>query len=339
MIEIDRRQRKIELFDVTIRIGDRRGEPAMDFKQLRAFLTVADTGNVTRAAEMLNLVQPAVSRQLHLLEEDVGTALFERQRHGMALTEAGKSLQVYARRAMLELDRARAEIDGATSGEIAGLATVGLLPSTSDLLAPALLNAVNAKYPRIRTRISMGYAGTLQQWLRSGEIDVALLYGTERTEKIETQPLLEEALWVIAPAVAGLRASKPVTLNSLSGRALILPSGPHGIRTLVDHACAVSHVELTIAAETNAMSIQKSLVLAGHGWTILPPIACADELERRSLSAAPLRDPSITRTIVLALPSDRTVPRHVQVVADLLVTCAKDAVHSSQWPRATWIAS
>jgi LysR family nitrogen assimilation transcriptional regulator len=121
----------------------------------------------------------------------------------------------------------------------------------------------------------MGYAGTLQQWLRSGEIDVALLYGTERTEKIETQPLLEEALWVIAPAVAGLRASKPVTLNSLSGRALILPSGPHGIRTLVDHACAVSHVELTIAAETNAMSIQKSLVLAGHGWTILPPIACA----------------------------------------------------------------
>ena len=84
----------------------------MDLKQLRAFLTVADTGNVTRAAAVLNLVQPAVSRQIQLLEESVGAALFERERHGMVLTTAGKSLVGYARRALLELDRARAEIAG-----------------------------------------------------------------------------------------------------------------------------------------------------------------------------------------------------------------------------------
>ena len=113
----------------------------MDFKQLRAFLTVADTGNVTRAAELLNLVQPAVSRQLRLLEEDVGAELFERERHGMVLTEPGKALLVYARRAMLELDRARAEIGGAADG-IGGLVTVGLLPSTCDLLASPLVSAV-----------------------------------------------------------------------------------------------------------------------------------------------------------------------------------------------------
>src|SRR6266496_4125191 len=121
----------------------------MDFKQLRAFLTVADTGNVTRAAELLNLVQPAVSRQLHLLEEDIGAALFERERHGMVLTVAGKALLVYARRAMLELDRARAEIGGAVDG-IAGLVTVGLLPSTCDLISSALVGAVAADYPGIR---------------------------------------------------------------------------------------------------------------------------------------------------------------------------------------------
>ena len=63
----------------------------MDFKQLRAFLMVADTKNVTRAAEVLNLVQPAVSRQLHLLEEGIGAELFERERHGMVLTEAGET--------------------------------------------------------------------------------------------------------------------------------------------------------------------------------------------------------------------------------------------------------
>lgn len=309
----------------------------MDLKQLRAFLTVADTGNVTRAAELLNLVQPAVSRQLRLLEEDLGSALFERRRHGMALTDAGKSLRVYARRAMLELDRARAEIGGAADC-LHGLVTIGLLPSTCDLIASPLVSAVAAAHPGIRVRIAMGYAGNLQQWLENGEIDAALLYGVEREPKIHATPLLEEALWIVGPPSAKLRRHKPVSLASLVGRPLILPSGPHGIRTLVDHACAVSNVELTVAAETNAMSIQKSLVLGGHGLTILPPIAFADELARKQVTAAPLCDPPITRTIVLALPANRSVGAHVRRTVDLLARCAHDAVARGDWLEARWVA-
>jgi len=310
----------------------------MDFKQMKAFLTVADTGNVTRAAEVLHLVQPAVSRQLRLLEEDLGTELFDRARHGMVLNEHGKTLLGYARRSMLELDRARAEISGATAKEVGGLVTVGLLPSTSDLLATALVSEVSARFPRIRTRIAMGYAGTLHQWLEAGEIDVALLYGAERLPNIQAQPLLSEDLWVVGPPSAKLRPGKPVPLKSLVGKPLILPSGPHGIRMLVDHACAVAKVELTIAAETNAMSVQKSLVLGGHGLTILPPIACSEELARRLVSAAPLSAPEIKRTIVLALPVNRAIGRHVRATADLLVQCAKEAVVKRRWPQGTWLA-
>lgn len=309
----------------------------MDFKQLRAFLTVADTGNVTRAAELLNLVQPAVSRQLRLLEEDLGTELFDRERHGMVLNEHGRALIDYARRAMLELDRARAEIGSSTGKEIKGLVTVGLLPSTSDLLATALVSELRSRYPGIRTRIAMGYSGTLQQWLEAGDIDIALLYGAERLPNVEAQPLLEEALWVVGPPVAKLEASRPVPLSALVGKPMILPSGPHGIRTLVDHACAVAQVKLTIATETNAMSIQKSLMLGGHGLTILPLIACAGELARREISAAPLCEPRITRTIVLALPAKRVIGRHVRVAADLLALCVKEAVLQRHWPEAKWL--
>jgi DNA-binding transcriptional LysR family regulator len=310
----------------------------MDFKQLRAFLTVSDTGNVTRAAQLLNLVQPAVSRQLRLLEEDVGTELFDRERHGMVLTDAGKALLVYARRAMLELDRARAEIGGAVDG-IGGLVTVGLLPSTCDLISSPLVTAVAANYPGIRMRIAMGYAGTLQQWLEAGDIDAALLYGVERIPNIDAQPLLEEALWVVGAPGANLRKHKPVGLASLAGKPMVLPSGPHGIRTLVDHACAVSNVELDIAVETNAMSIQKSLVVGGHGYTILPPVAFADELARKRVSAAPLCDPKLTRTIVLALPANRAVGQHVRRAAELLVQCAKDAVRRGDWLEARWLGT
>ena len=309
----------------------------MDFKQLRAFMTVADTGNVTRAAQLLNLVQPAVSRQLRLLEEDLGAELFRRERHGMLLTDAGRALLVYARRAMLELDRARAEIGGAAE-EISGLVTVGLLPSTCDVISSALVTAVATAYPGIRMRISMGYAGTLQQWLETGEIDAALLYGVDKAANIQTTALLEEELWVVGSPAAKLRRKKPVPLASLAGEPLILPSGPHGIRTLVDHACAVSNVELTVIAETNAMSIQKNLVRAGHGLTILPPIAIAEELARKEVTAAPLCDPQITRTIVLALPANRVVGQHVRRTVELLIGCAKDAVMHGDWLEARWLA-
>jgi DNA-binding transcriptional LysR family regulator len=308
----------------------------MDFKQLRAFLTVADIGNVTRAAQVLNLVQPAVSRQLRLLEEDIGTELFERERHGMVLTEAGRSLVGYARRVMLEIDRARAEVGGASDG-VSGLVTVGLLPSTCELLASPLLRAVSEAHPGIRLRIAAGYAGTLAQWLQSGEVDAALLYGGERLPDIQAKPLVEEALWVVGPPSAKLRSGRPVALATLAGRPMILPNHPHGIRTLVDHACAVSRVELTIVVETNDMNVQKRLAIDGHGMTILPPSAVTDEVQRKLATAAPLSEPKISRTISLSVSSSRAIARHVRVVIDTLVQCVKESIQRHKWIEARWL--
>jgi DNA-binding transcriptional LysR family regulator len=185
----------------------------------------------------------------------------------------------------------------------------------------------------------MGYAGTLARWLETGEIDAALLYGAERSSSIQAKPIVEEVLWVVGPPSAKLRHDRPVPLASLAGRPMILPSPPHGIRTLVDHACAVSRVELTIAAETNAMSVQRSLVIGGHGQTILPALAFADDVQRKLVSAAPLSNPTITRTIVLALPGNRAVGPHVRRVVDLLVQCARDAVQRGAWVEGRWLGA
>ena len=309
----------------------------MDFRQLKAFLTVAETGNVTRAAELLNIVQPAVSRQIRLLEEDLGTLLFERGRHGMALTEAGKALVEYGQRAMLELERARALLKSSET-EISGLVMVGLLPSTSDVLASALVTAVSQQHPAIRMRIAMGYAGTLLRWLEAGEVDAVLLYQAERSSEIQTTPLIEEPLWVIGPQGSGFERDKPVPLASLVGRKFILPSAPHGIRTLVEQACRATGVSLDLSAETNALSIQRSLVLGGHGLTILPPIAVAEDLAQGRLSGAPISDPDITRTIVLALPSNRPTGRHIRSVVNILVQEMQRAARSGLWPESRWLA-
>jgi DNA-binding transcriptional LysR family regulator len=309
----------------------------MDFKQIKTFLTVVDTGNITRAADILHIVQPAVSRQIKLLEEDLGTSLFDRQRHGMVLTESGKLLVNYARRAVLELDRARAAITGAQQG-IGGLVTLGLLPSTIDALSGPLLTALARDYPGIQLRLAMGYAGTLLRWLESGEIDAALLYGAERSPEIQCQPLIEEPLWVVWSPHFKIKSGKSFALKDLAKFPVILPSTPHGIRTLVDHACAKAKLELQIAAEANALSVQKSLTLNGHGLTILPPIAVHDDLKTGLLAGAPLSNPAITRTIVVALPTNRPTAQHVRCTVDLLTQCAQTAVESGIWLEGKWLA-
>lgn len=309
----------------------------MDFKQLRALITVAETGNVTRAAALLNIVQPAVSRQLRLLEEDVGASLFERGRNGMELTEAGKTLVEYARRVLHELDRARAEIRP-SKGSIGGIVTVGLLPSTSDLLASALVTAIATHYPGIRVRISVGYAGHLQRWLEDGEIDLALLYDPKHTSTIHVKPLLEEGLWIVGLPGSGLRAEEPLPLADLVDKPLILPSAPHGLRSLVENAATLIGLHLTVVAETNAMSIQKSLVIAGHGLTILPTIAVAEDIARGILAAAPLVKPSLKRKIVLALSASRQTTVSVQCVESTLLACIKTSVMSGDWLDAQWLA-
>ncbi|KRC85905.1 HTH-type transcriptional regulator CynR [compost metagenome] len=309
----------------------------MDLKQLKAFVTVAETGSVTAAARLLNIVQPAVSRQLRLLEEDVGIALFTRGRHGMELTDAGKTLGDYARRALTELDRARAEIRP-SSGTVGGIVTVGLLPSTADMLSSALLRAVAANYPGIRLRLTSGYAGHLQSWLETGDVDVALLYDSKPNPALKFRPLLDESLWFVGPPASGLDKRTPVRMAEVIGRPLVLPGAPHGLRSLVEQAARTQDIELDIVAETNAMSVQKRLVLDGHGYTILPSIAVVDDVDRGILAAAPVVDPVLTRRIVLAQPAARTMANSVRCVTKELVQCIRDAVERDQWPSAHWLA-
>lgn len=308
----------------------------MDFKQLKAFLTVAETGNVTRAAQLLNIVQPAVSRQLKLLEDDVGTALFERDRRGMRLTDAGKMLEVFARRVLDELARAKAEIQP-LDGNAGGMVTVGLLPSVADMLSGMLLRAVKQRYPGIRLRITSGYAGHQQQWLEHGDVDLALLYQVKPNAAFKTQVLLEENLWLVGPAGSGLQPDTLVHMRDALEHGLVLPSPPHGLRTLVEQAASAQDMHLRIVAETNAMSVQKRLVFEGMGYTVLPPAAVADDVARGVLAAAPLSAPDLLRRIVLGTPNNRPLTTSMRCVMSELLRCTQEAVATGGWPSARWL--
>lgn len=311
-------------------------QPAMDLRQIRAFLAIADTGSVTRAAELLHIVQPAVSRQLKLLEDGIGAPLFERDRRGMQLTEAGHILLERARRALRELDAAQLEIRP-VPGLIAGTANLGLLPSSCELLTAPLVGALQRQYPHIRVSLSVGYTDHLLRWLESGEIDAALLYDPAPSPAREVVPLVEESLSLVGPAALGLSDDAPVGVAALGEAPLVLPSAPHRLRSLVEHACAVAGVPLAIAAETNALSVQKALVAQGYGLSVMPHVAVQGEIERGLFSAARIDGAAFQRRIVLALPTTRRSTSAVRCATATLQVCVRDIACSGNWHGASWL--
>jgi LysR family nitrogen assimilation transcriptional regulator len=305
----------------------------MEMRQLQALLAVADTGTVTRAAELLHVVQPAVTRQIHNLEAELGAALFDRSRAGMRATDIGVQVIERARRALSELDRAREEARSSGAG-LHGIVTVGLLASTAALLAVPMVFAVTERHPGVRLRVVTGYGGHLSRWLEAGDVDVALTYNQPPVAALEAKPLLEEDLWAVAPPTSGDVAAEGVDLRELLQRSLVLPSAPHAIRSLVESAAARIGLALDIAVETNDAGVQKQLVQGGLGWTVLPGIMVADEAAGGTLNAAPIVNPGIPRKIVLARPTSARSTSAVRMVAEVLEETVLGLIEAGKWPSA-----
>ncbi|WP_028921879.1 LysR family transcriptional regulator [Pseudonocardia acaciae] len=303
----------------------------MDLRQLTSLVTVAEVGSVTKAARVLHLVQPAVTRQIRTLEEELGVSLFERTRTGMVPTAEGELLLERARRALRELDRARAELRP-DPGEVTGSVTVGLLESTIDVLARPLVAAVAERFPAIELRLVTAYSGHLQQWLDAGDVDISLLYNLTGSPSLAVVPLLREQLWAVAPPDAGLTPDSPVPWRSVCAHPLVLPVTGHGLRALIDQARSSLPVGPRPAPQTNSMHLQKKLVLAGHGWTILPAAGVAGDVAAGLLSGAPVTEPDVVRSVVLGLRRGARTPAPVAAVAAELERLVRSLVRSAAWP-------
>lgn len=302
-------------------------------RQLQALLAVADTGSVTRAAELLHVVQPAVTRQIHNLEAELGAVLFNRGRAGMRATDIGVQVIERARRALSELDRAREEARSSGAG-LYGIVTVGLLASTAALLAVPVVSAVTERHPGVRLRIVTGYGGHLSRWLEAGDVDVALTYNQPPAAALDIRTLLDEDLWAVGPPMEGLLAAEGVDLRELLQRSLVMPSPPHGIRSLVESSAARIGLALDIAVETNDAVVQRQLVQGGLGWTVLPGIMVAAEAAGGTLNAAPIVNPGIPRRIVLARPTGSRSTSAVRMVADVLEETVLSLISAGKWPSA-----
>lgn len=308
----------------------------MDIKQLRTFITILETENLTKAAVLLNIVQPAVSRQIQLLEEELGVKLFSRSRHGMTLTDDGKVLEPYARRVLNEIESAKIELT-TVKGTVRGKVHIGVLSSISGLLSSLLMNLIKEKYPDVQVKISVGYSGHLKEWLEAGDIDLALMYDSTPSKLIDLIPLVKEPLFLIGSAQSLLSQDEVFELKKIKALPLILPFHPHRLRSLIEQAFKQGGYDLNVYAETNDLNVQKQLVIQNFGYTILPLVSVIHEYQSGLVKVTPIVDPAFTRVVTLAMHSTRNTPKHIRIISREIIECVDQSIQNEKWPNAEWI--
>ena len=306
----------------------------MELRQIRYFLGVCEAGSLLKASTRLHVAQPALGQQISSLEEELGVKLFERSTKGMLLTAEGRHFQEHAKVILTDVDRAKEAARLSVSAP-QGQVVLGL-PTTVALAATVpIVQACKQRYPLIRLQVIEAYSGYLREWLQMGRLDLALLFGDEADPDLLKRVLLQERLALVAPPHTRQRHSK-LRLKALSAMELVLPTQGHGLRKIIDDACAQQGIALNVVAEIDSLTSVKKAVAAGVGHTILSQSSVIEEVRQGQLQAITISDTAMTRRVVCATSITRPTSLAAQAVIALTTDLIRGLVGTGEWP-AQWI--
>jgi LysR family transcriptional regulator, nitrogen assimilation regulatory protein len=245
----------------------------MDLKQLEYFVSVAELGSFTRAAIELDVAQPALSRQIRLLEVELRQNLLIRNGRGAVPTEAGKLLLEHGRGILHQVALAREELSAAR-GALTGRVSIGLPPSLSRLITVPLTHAFRDALPHAQLSLTEGFSVLMYEGLRVGSLDMAVLYNPENSPGLEMTRLHEEELVLISPRATtkpGKSKDKSgVSLTEVADLPLVLPSRRNAFRILIESEMMGIGRKPKISLEVDGLNAILNLVEEGLGHGILP---------------------------------------------------------------------
>lgn len=270
----------------------------MNLLRIQAFLTVAETRNISRAAAQLEVAQSVLSRHIRAMEEELGCRLFERTGRGVALTGAAERLAPRLRSALDEMHRATAEA-AQTANQPSGVVRLGVVPAATHPLVGLLYQRITSRFPRIALQFVEGFSSPLEEKLASGEIDLAVInrYGKAQRRGEERLCVLDS--YVIGPPGSFQPKGRDISFRQMVQLPLVLASRPNGLRLELDQLCRRVGVQLRVLVESDSLLIMKDLIMLNGFYTLLPRQAVYEELEHGLLDAARLVTPDLPRTLSL----------------------------------------
>ena len=272
----------------------------MELRSLHYFSRIAELGSITRAAAHLHLAQPALTRHVQRLEEELGVALFTRANRGVRLTEAGEKLLESASRILREVERTGDEIraqDAHPSGRI----ILGITPTLCAVLVPDLFARMRRDFPRVELKVMHAGMVRLEEFIIDGRADIALLSELSRSRLIVSTRLAQEEMVLVTRP--GERPPGPIDGAELSGTPLVLGDG---LRAAMDGLLAGSGIELDVAIEINDHETMRLMAQHGAAASILPYSSVANECAQGLIEAHRLTEDGIFRTLALGVRVSRS---------------------------------
>lgn len=292
----------------------------MLLEQLATFSRVVEVGSFTKAAELLSLSQPSVTRQVALLEREFGAPLIERTGRRLLVTAAGQIVHEHARSVAALLDRAREDVASLADSEhgqisVAAAATVGL--ST----LPTLLQSYRSLHPHVEFRLWSGRTDGVLDRLLAGHTDLGLVSAAIVHPRLECVPLFDDPVVLVAAPEVARSVVQPLPLDQLPTLKLILYESPSRFRTLIEAAFTQAGAYPTVTMEFDSHEAVRSAALAGWGVAIMPLEGVQTEIEKGHLVRLIIEElPPIYRTICLVrrrgAPSLPSVENFVRLVLD-----------------------
>jgi LysR family transcriptional regulator, nitrogen assimilation regulatory protein len=303
-------------------------EKAMGLRELRYFLSVAETGNLDRAARTMNVTPSAISHQIRKLEDGIGTPLLLRHRRGMTPTRAGACLRDRLHTVMQLL---AAPLDEAEPRALPETIKLGVPVETGGPLIVPLLKSCSLRWPHITLDIREGIGADMLEWIVHRYVDVAILCDSPLLPEVEVLPVMTENLGLVAPVHFRVAQDpQPLPVRELTGEPLILPSKQHWLRRRLDQATMQRGVELVPILQVDSTTLSKLMVRSGFGCTILPGTSVQAEVDQGTFTFRPIMKPSLVCTHSIAF--HRVASNNlVAAFADLVFETMTALAHNGAW--------
>lgn len=298
----------------------------MDLRQLEYFVKVAEFGSFSRAATAMNVEQPAVSKQVRLLEVELRQTLLTRTGRGVVPTSAGKLLLDHGRGVLHQMARVREEL-GRVRGELSGRVALGMSPSIARVLAAPLILRLREQLPEVTLAVSEGTTPAMQESVANGSLDAAFLYNNTASPDLAETLLLEEELFLVqrkADAPARRRAEREATMEEVARLPLVMPTRPNTLRLLVETEMAARGCKPLIAFEVDGVPTILDLVADGAGSTLLSRRAVETSAHASQFVLRGIAKPRLRSRLAMVVSSQRPRTLTQQATLDIIVPLARE---------------
>ena len=258
----------------------------MDTQALTAFLAVAESGSFSTAAERLFLTQPAVSKRIAQLEQQLGTRLFDRVGRRIRLTEAGEALLPRARQVLLDLEDMSRAISNLT-GTVSGTLRIGTSHHIGLHRLPPVLRRFSREYPDVKLDIHFIDSEEAWEAVLHGDLEMGVVTLPPQPDpRLHSQAVWQDPLVFMAAPEHPLARLDRVTLETLTGYSAILPSPVTFTRRIVESLFEEQALTLNISMSTNYLETIHMMVSIGLGWSVLPETMLDDSVVRLNVDTA-----------------------------------------------------